>query len=261
MNTDKAILDEITRRVFELEGEQRHFDHHSEELQAHIAALAEVSRVPRHEIEAIAYALTHDQRIQPRGLRFWHPVAVILTMASVAGIWFFINRPPAQAPVVAPPKPPVATPPPQAPLPQEAIPASTPPQIAPPKPPALPLQVENLYVQRAALANVFSRVVVLKTYVAIYYAENGKHPENFKQLGMADEDMNDGEYIKQVKILPEGSLRVELTDFFGKGRFLTLTQHAIMGGTQIKWECFSNLAPEVLTIGYNGSSYCTQETP
>ncbi len=100
----------------------------------------------------------------------------------------------------------------------------------------------------------------LKTYVAMYYAENGKHPENFKQLGIPDEDMNDGEYIKQVKILPEGALRVELTEFFGTGMSLTLKQQTIMGGTQIKWQCYSNLPQEMLAIGYASSHICEQET-
>jgi len=260
MNTDKAVLDEITRRVFALEGKQRHFERHSEELNDHIEALAEVSHLPRHQIEAIAYALTHDDSLQPRSQPFWRPLVAALAMASVVvGLLFFINRPMTpgtQAPVVEPLQP-------QAAAPAPTVPTAQPPQdITPPQPVVmLNPAVQELYIQRARLANVFSLLSPLKTYIAMYYAENGKHPESFKQLGIPDEDMNDGEYIKQVKILPEGALRVELSEFFGTGAYLTLTQQTIMGGTQIKWACSSNLSQEVLAIGYGGSRYCEQETP
>jgi len=251
MNMEKAVLDEITRRVFALEGKQRHFERHSEELNDHIEALTEVSRLPRHQIEAIAYALTHDDSLRPRSLRFWQSLA--LTLAIVGGILFFVNRPitpavPVPAPAVEPP------------LPQAAAPAAS---VQSQQTEALlnpaDQTLQKLYIQRAALANVFSLLSVLKTYLVNYYAENGKHPDSFKQLGIPDEDMNDGEYIKQVKILPKGALRVELSEFFGAGAYLTLTQQTIMGGTQIKWLCSSNLPQAVLTIGYGGSHLCVPE--
>ncbi len=164
MNTDKAVLDEITRRVFELEGEQRHFERHGEELEAHIEALAEVSRLSRQQIEAIAYALTYEQsRRPPQNQRFWRLLVLALAMVSVVGILVFVNRPltpvvPAQAPVIEPPKPP------------ETAPASTaqPPQAITPPQPVVMLNpaLQDLYVQRAALGNVFI-VGLLNNYIFI----------------------------------------------------------------------------------------------
>ncbi len=225
---DNNVLDEITRRVFMQEGKQQDFRRYSEKLSDHIDALAQVSHLPRQQIEAIAYETIRAYRLTWRTRWFWLAGAVLLTI-SVGGIIGWLKYKSAQT-------------------------------AQPQMPGYIGQSSPQVYVQRAALANVLALVVPLKTAIASYYVEIGKQPENFSQLGLQAGEMTDGNYIKHVKILPDGALRIELSEFFGSGHYLVLTQQSVMGGSQIKWQCVSNLPEETLALDY-GQNLCTRLTP
>lgn len=236
MTTNNKILEEITRRVLEQDNKSGTAVRHTEELEDHISALEEVTRLPRREIQAIAYEVGRWHQTEGRKRVLLVSVIIAALIFLIGGTVFFgylrtVNTPPVIEGAGAPPLesdgqlPPIAR------------------------------QMQEAYIQRAAVAQVIASLSMIKVMLMEHYLSTGKYPENIEILGLKKEEMNDGRYIEQVGLLRNGIILAKLSGFFGVGKLLALVPESIMGGTQVRWQCVSNIEKKVFS-GPTDYNFC-----
>ena len=91
----------------------------------------------------------------------------------------------------------------------------------------------------------FSQAFVLITPIKLMSMQQhsmyGEWPTKLEQIGMRKEDTNDGQYIDEVRLGKQGEIVALLSNRFGKERVLVLAPKSIMGGTSVRWQCYTNL--------------------
>ncbi len=97
------------------------------------------------------------------------------------------------------------------------------------------------YVRAAQLAEVYSLLMPIKMTMTEYYMLNGEWPSSLDQINLKAEEMTDGRYLEKVRLGDDGRIYAYLSETFGKNRLLSLAPKSIMGGTQTRWECSTNV--------------------
>ncbi len=109
--------------------------------------------------------------------------------------------------------------------------------------PAL-MSVDAAKLNYAQVAQVLNSLTQIKHISYQYYAEYGNFPKSMQDMGLEPQDMTDGKYIKSVNINNKGAIIATLTDKFKDGRHVALVPGVTMGGTQISWQCLTDVAIE-----------------
>jgi len=97
------------------------------------------------------------------------------------------------------------------------------------------------YVRTAQLIEVYSLLMPIKMTMTEYYMLNGEWPSRFEQINLKAEEMTDGQYLDSVRLGDKGRIVAYLSSTFGKNKLLSLAPKSIMGGTQTRWECTTNV--------------------
>ena len=113
------------------------------------------------------------------------------------------------------------------------------------------------YVRTAQLTEVYSLLMPIKMTMTEYYMLNGEWPSTFKQINLKAEEMTDGHYLDRVRLGENGRIVAYLSSTFGKNKLLSLAPKSIMGGTQTRWECTTNVSIQG-SMGLN-SLKCKQD--
>ena len=104
----------------------------------------------------------------------------------------------------------------------------------------------SVYVKQAAFAQVLSLVTPVRMSVVQYYVSRGDWPVKLEDIGFSAEEMRDGKYIDSVSIKKTGSILVSLSQYFGSNKKIKLSHESIMGGTNLKTQCTTNVAKKIL---------------
>jgi len=132
--------------------------------------------------------------------------------------------------------------------PVQAIPAqSQPAQVVQVRPQQVIVPVNTVMQDNSGymLVSKFSQAFVLISPLRIMsmqqHSMNGEWPTKLEQIGMDEEDTSDGQYIDKVRLGNQGEIVALLSKEFGTKRVLKLSPKSIMGGTNIRWQCYTNL--------------------
>ena len=97
-------------------------------------------------------------------------------------------------------------------------------------------------LRKAKLANALVMVTPLKMQVTQYYLERGDWPASFVDLQLNPTAMREPGLIEQVALRLGGVIQLDLDETeFGAGQYLQLIPREAMGGTQMAWDCRTNL--------------------
>lgn len=113
-----------------------------------------------------------------------------------------------------------------------------------PEPAPTPRNIETIRPQfAAALASLSG----LRTAVLEHYMSNGKWPNHLLQMGFTPESMNSS-LIDEVRMSNyEGEIEATLNKkTFGKDKKIVLTPKPILGGSQMEWQCATNINKQLL---------------
>jgi hypothetical protein len=97
------------------------------------------------------------------------------------------------------------------------------------------------YMRAAQLTEVYSLLMPIKISMTEYYMTTGEWPSSLQDIRLKPEEMNDGRYLEKVRLGKDGQIYAFLSNTFGKNKLLSLKPRSIMGGTQTRWECFTNV--------------------
>jgi hypothetical protein len=229
-----ALLDEITRRVIQLDS-QRQFDEELRKtVQAYIEALDEITSVAKPDIEAIAQQVISEYQLNAQaayGLNVTRKhmlaagaafLALLLFMAIFTGKYFGLK---------------------------EGL------YGAAPTANVNDGQVNNrAQIIRAKLAQVFTQAAPLKLAALEHYQTTLKFPTNFDELGYKRDDFEDGDLIKNINFTPTGGILIALGNGFDANTNLLLQSDALENKAVFRWKCTTNI-PQ-LYLGPASSAPC-----
>lgn len=134
---------------------------------------------------------------------------------------------------------------------------SSPPRV-PRSPPLGQLPPESQrYMQLARTSSVMAGLQPVKVRALQFYQMEGRWPGSLKDLGFKASEMNDGELIDAVSIGREGAITAVLNSkSFGQSKTLTLKPRFVMGGTNIRWDCTTNMPDEIFRMPSAGNMRC-----
>ena len=169
------------------------------------------------------------------------------------------NSPPPVQAHVTKPIPVSVTKPPPAPTPIEVhvhidaptpasvpVPAQAPIQKSTPAP--SPLVMSNVtqdysgYLMAAKFAQALALISPIRMMTEQERSMSGEWPTKLEQIGISKEDTNDGQYINEVRLGNDGEIITLLSQEFGNKRVIKLAPKSIMGGTSLRWQCFTNIS-------------------
>lgn len=222
LNKD-ALLDEITRRVIQLDS-QRQFDEDLHKtVSAYIEALDEITSVGKSDIEAIAQQVINEHRQLRAAPGFIFTLkhglivgavllAVLLFMAIYTGKYFGLKEALSNG--------------------SSDTPAS---------------QINNrAQIIRAKLSEVFVVLSPLKTAALEHYQTTLKFPSNFAEIGYQQADFIDGKLIRAIVFTAEGGILVSLGASFDDNTKLLLQSDALKNNAVFKWQCKTTLPQHYL---------------
>jgi hypothetical protein len=209
-----ALLDEITRRVIQIDG-QRQFDQDLRNtVNAYIDALNEITHLSKADIEAIAqqviaeyqqpkaagqFRITRKQGLVAGGALF----SLILLMAIFTGKYFGLK---------------------------EGLDSGAAPDSG--------SQANNrAHIIRVKLSQVIVQVTPLKTAALEHYQTTLKFPSSFAEIGYNSSDFIDGKLITALEFTAEGGILLELGSSFDPQSKLLLQSNALQNGAIFKWTC------------------------
>ena len=121
--------------------------------------------------------------------------------------------------------------------------APAPSQLAP-----SPLVMSNVtqdysgYLMAAKFAQALALVSPIRMMTEQERSMSGEWPTRLEQIGMSKDDTNDGQYINEVRLGNGGEIITLLSQEFGNNRVIKLAPKSIMGGTSLRWQCFTNIS-------------------
>ncbi len=218
-----ALLEEITRRVIQLDS-QRQFDNDLRmTVNAYIEALDEITSLSKADIEALAQQVIDEhQRPKPQlglGLTTKHWLmaggglfTLILLMAIFTGKYFGLK---------------------------EGLYSGT--------TPAGENQINNrAQIIRAKLAQVFTQVSPLKVATLEHYQSTLKFPTTFTEIGYKTADFVDGNLIKAIDFTAEGGILIKLGSSFDSDAKVLLQSDALQNNAIFKWQCKTTIPQQYL---------------
>ncbi|HEY6527380.1 MAG TPA: pilin [Cellvibrionaceae bacterium] len=229
-----ALLDEITRRVIQLDS-QRQFDEELRKtVQAYIEALDEITSVAKPDIEAIAQQVINEYQQNAKtayGLSITRNhifaagavfLALLLFMAIFTGKYFGLKE---GLYGIAP-----------------AVNAND-------------SQVNNrAQLIRAKLVQAFNQTAPLKVAALEHYQTTLKFPATFDELGYKSTDFEDGDLIEHINFTSAGGILITLGKGFDANTRLLLQSDALENKAVFRWKCTTNI-PQ-LYLGAASSAPC-----
>jgi|GEM_PF-6721891 len=222
LNKD-ALLEEITRRVIQLDS-QRQFDAElNRTINAYIEALDEITTLGKSDIEAIAQQVINEYHQQPKGgLPRLQPkhwliagaalLGLVVLMAIFVGKYFGLKEG------------------------LNSSPADN-----------TTNQVNNrAQIIRAKLAQVFVQVAPLKVAALEHYLNTLKFPNDFAQLGYKRGEFEDGSLVEKIEFTPAGGILIYLGSSFDAGAKVLLLSDALENNAVFKWRCTTTLPQHYL---------------
>lgn len=220
----EALLEEITRRVIQLDS-QRQFDQELHNtVKAYIEALDEITSVGKPDIETIARQVINEYSVkgavqQSLTLNLKHSLiagalllVLLLIMALFAGKYFGLK---------------------------EGVTGGVPQQDD--------SQINNrAMIVRAKLAQVFVQLAPLKVAALEHYQTVLKFPTNFAEIGYNASEFEDGKLIDKIEFTAQGGILVQLGRDFDPNSKLLLLSDALENKQIFKWQCKTNIPQHYL---------------
>lgn len=220
----EALLEEITRRVIQLDS-QRQFDQDLHDtVNAYVEALDEITAVGKTDIEAIARQVINEYSHKGAGqqgltLNLKHGLiagvallALLLVMAIFAGKYFGLK---------------------------EGVTAGV--------PQADDSQINNrALIIRAKLAQVFVLMAPLKVAALEHYQTTLKFPSNYEELGYKSREFEDGRLVDKIEFTAEGGILLQLGKDFDPNSKLLLLSDALENNQVFKWRCKTTIPQHYL---------------
>ena len=97
------------------------------------------------------------------------------------------------------------------------------------------------YMLVAKFSQVFSLITPIRLRMMERYSNYGKWPTELEQIRMSEDDTSDGQYIDNLRLGSNGEIIVALNKEFGNNKILKLYPKSVLGGTNIRWKCNTNL--------------------
>lgn len=229
-----ALLDEISRRVIQLDSQRQYDEELHKTVQAYIEALDEITSVGKPDIEAIARQVINEYRQHSKatqGLNVTRKhllaaggafLALLVLMAIFTGKYFGLK---------------------------EGLHEFTPAVNG------ADGQINNrAQIIRAKLAQVFNQTAALKTAALEHYQTTLKFPSNFVELGYKNADFEDGDLVQQISFTPAGGILIQLGKSFDADTRLLLQSDALENNAVFRWKCITNIPQQHL--GAASSAAC-----
>jgi hypothetical protein len=109
----------------------------------------------------------------------------------------------------------------------------------------------RIYFIKANLASVLAAVSPLKMQIMMYYQETGELPKNPGDIELSAFDLAEHKQIESSYLTTEGAIGVQLSEIFGKDKYLEISPHSSKNGAFIKWNCHTNINKKYLGITKN----------
>lgn len=103
----------------------------------------------------------------------------------------------------------------------------------------------GVFEKKAMFASAMMDVSVLNVMVIDHYADTGKLPASLLDLNLEQDSMT-SRNVEALNIEDAGVISIKLTQGIGKNMHVKLVPELIMGGSNLQWNCFSNLPSAVL---------------
>ena len=116
--------------------------------------------------------------------------------------------------------------------------------------PKIPTTVFQSKLNQALLS-----VTAVKQGMQEYYLAQGKWPRVLKDLGFEPRDMTTDLILKTI-VTTRGQISIKLSKSFGARKEVWFYPKLEMGGTQMKWICYTNFPPSLLRDKISGDELC-----
>lgn len=128
---------------------------------------------------------------------------------------------------------------------QATSPGSQVPSISPPAQvviPANPVMQDNSgYILVSKFSQAYSLISPIRIMALQHYSMHGAWPTKLEQIGMSEDDTSDGQFIDKITLGSNGEIVALLSKEFGKKRVLKVSPKSVMGGMNVRWQCYTNL--------------------
>lgn len=102
------------------------------------------------------------------------------------------------------------------------------------------IALRNVFVLKARLTEAYSDLSQLKMLSTQFFYQRGDWPGSLSDLGLSSQDFQHNKAIDTVSLHYDGAITAELSDLFGKRRFVKVSPRDTALG--LRWQCSSNLA-------------------
>lgn len=100
----------------------------------------------------------------------------------------------------------------------------------------------------ARLSKVLSSLTPIKMKMTEFQMSSGTWPESFHAIKLNPKALISS-LINKTTLDKNGRIKVNLNKVFGKQKQLWIFPEAVMGGTSIEWQCFTNFPKSMLNAG------------
>ncbi len=108
-----------------------------------------------------------------------------------------------------------------------------------------PSQQRALLASR--LAGALGSLGPIRVAMLEHFYSRGQWPASGEALGLDPARLHSRE-IESIELADQGRIRAHLSQDFGAGRILELRPYSELSGTAYRWQCYSNLPGEVLSL-------------
>ncbi|MCG6937779.1 MAG: hypothetical protein LJE83_06345 [Gammaproteobacteria bacterium] len=97
------------------------------------------------------------------------------------------------------------------------------------------------YIMVASFGQAYALISPIRMMTMQQYSMYGEWPTKLEQIGMSQDDTSDGQYIDNLRLGEKGEIVALLSKEFGDKRVLKISPKSVMGGMNIRWQCYTNL--------------------
>lgn len=228
-DSKETLLDDILRKVIEIDRRKKHDSELKERIQDHISALTEVTSLPQEEIERIAQQICSEHQRGPFDFdlllklpKIFYISLVVLLFIGAISIWFLHFGY------------------------QRGVKDSSP-------------NIEHITENRRAefikkyLNTALSELNMVKINYLEDYMATGSFPTSLHEVGMNEADVK-SDVIDSVRFTEDSGIKVLLSPLFGKEKYLVLETDQDKTNGSFIWRCYTNIPQKLL--GAKSASFC-----
>ncbi|MBL7003617.1 MAG: pilin [Gammaproteobacteria bacterium] len=112
---------------------------------------------------------------------------------------------------------------------------------------------QNKALIQSRIIQVMSSLTMIKVKMAEYYMTNAKWPTEFQQIKLSQKSLTSS-LIDKTQLDKNGRMKVKLNRVLGTKKQLWLYPQAVMGNSQIEWQCYTNFPASWLR--FEGQQLC-----